>query len=289
MSSNLALTVAPITPDEFIVAPAAMRTIRHATQTILARGTYTNPDGVDISIDALQASARTMQRRYGTTQPIDVVGGRYGRTQLFVYNQTALAIARERVRQGYRVAMLHFVNSPYLQSANSVRPSQADSLMWSSSLAYCLQDVEWSGEAPFYDDTVVVTPQMPFFRDHGGDLLSAPWRSSVVHAVAIDAHAVRTRMPEHTAEVPQMMLQRAVRVLHAATTTRANLLVLGAWGCGCAGHDAAVMAAIWHVAIAQAKVRMFGIIDFAVADIKPSRPTYTAFSQRLHQQHIAHT
>lgn len=289
MPSNLALTVAPITPDEFVIAPAVMRNIRHATQTILARGTYTNPDGVDISIDALQASARTKQRRYDATQPIDVTGGRYGHSQLYVYNQTALTIARERVRQGYRVAMLHFVNPPYLQSANSVRPSQADSLMWSSSLAYCLQDVEWQGVSPFYDDTVVVTPQMPFFRDHGGDLLSEPWRSSVVHAVAIDAHAVRTQMPEHTAEVPQLMVQRAIRVLQAAATTRANVLVLGAWGCGCAGHDAAVMAAIWHVAIAQAKVRIFGIIDFAVADIKPSRPTFTSFYQQLHQQHIALT
>jgi hypothetical protein len=36
----------------------------------------------------------------------------------------------------------------------------------------------------------------------------------------------------------------------------------------------------------QAKVRTFGIIDFAVADIKPRRPTFTSFYQRLHQQQI---
>jgi uncharacterized protein (TIGR02452 family) len=287
MPANLALTVTPITPDEFITAPAVMRTIRQATQTILTRGVYTNPDGIDISIDGLQANARAQQRTYGATQAIDATGGRYTQTHLYVYNQTALTIARERVRQGYRVAMLHFVNPPFEHHASTERPSQQDSLMWSSSLAYCLQDVSWPSVTPFFDDTVVVTPQMPFFRDHGGDLLTEPWQGGVVHAVAVDAHAVRLRMPEHVAEVPQIMVQRAQRVLQAAATTRANVLVLGAWGCGCAGHDAEMMAAIWRVAIEQTKIRMFGIIDFAVADIKPSRPTFMRFYQRLHQQHIA--
>lgn len=287
MPSNLALTVAPITPEEFNVSPAVMRNIHHATHTILMRGGYTNPEGIDISIDGLQAHARAQQQTYSATQSIDVRGGRYTQAHLYVYNQTALTIARERVRQGYRVAILHFVNPPFQRNPSMVRPSQQDSLMWSSSLAYCLQDVVWPSTTPFYDDTVVVTPQMPFFRDHGGDLLSEPWQGSLVHAVAIDAHAVRASMSDHIAEIPQMMVQRAQRVLEAATTTRANVLVLGAWGCGRAGHDAAVMAATWQVAISQVKARMFGIIDFAVADVKPMRPTFMQFYQRLHHQQIA--
>jgi uncharacterized protein (TIGR02452 family) len=286
MSRNLALSVAPITTEEFIVPPAVMHTIRQATETILVRGAYTNPAGVEISIDAGQAQARANQRIYRATDDMPSGHGRYTQTQLFVYNQTALTIAQERVRQGYRVAMLHFVNSPYPERVIE-RPSQSESLMWSSSLSYCLQDVTWPRPTPFYDDTVVVTPQMPIFRNHSGDLLEAPWQSGIVHAVAVDAHVIRTRMPEHVAEIPQMMVQRAQRILHAAATLRANVLVLGAWGCGRAGHDAAVMAAIWQVAITDAKVRSFGIIDFAVADVKPARQTYMHFYQRLHQRQIA--
>lgn len=289
MSNNLALTVAPITPDEFMMAPAVTSKIRHATQTIIARGAYTNPDGVDVSIAVLQDYAREQQRTYVATQAIESVGGRYTQTQLYVYNQTVLTIARERVRQGYRVAMLHFVIPPSRAQANELRPTQSDSLMRSSSLLHCIDDVSWSVSSPFYDDAVIVTPQVPVFRDHGGDLLAAPWQGSIVSAVAIDAHEVRQRMPEREAEVPQVMIARAQRVLGAATTTRANVLVLGAWGCGSAGHDPALMAAIWQVAITQAKIRMIGIIDFAIADIKPARPTFTSFYQRLHQQHIAHT
>lgn len=286
MPNNLALTVAPITPDEHMIAPVVTNKIRHATQTIITRGVYTNPDGVDISIADLQDRARAQQRTYATTQAIDSVGGRYSQTQLYVYNQTVLTIARERVRQGYRVAMLHFVIPPSRTQTNIARPTQSDSLMRSTSLAHCIDTSVWTTTSPFYDDTVIVTPQVPVFRDHSGDLLSAPWQGGVVHAVAVDAHEVRQRMPEREAEIPQVMIQRAQRVLLAAATMRANVLVLGAWGCGTAGHDAAVMAAIWQVAITQAKVRMLGIIDFAIADIKPGRPTFTSFSQRLHQQHI---
>jgi uncharacterized protein (TIGR02452 family) len=286
MRSNLALTVTPITTEEFVIAPAVTSKIQHATHTILSRGGYTNPDGIDISIDALQAHARANQRIYVPTQQIESVGGRYAHTQTYVYNQTTLAIARERVRQGYRVAMLHFVNPSQHQQPNTRRPAQAESLLRSSSVSYCLPDVAWADTAPFYDDTVIVTPQVPVFREHGGDLLMEPWQGSVIHARAIDAHAVRAQMPDRVAEIPQVMLQRAQRILHAAATTRANVLVLGAWGCGHAGHDPAVMAAIWQVAMTQAKVRTFGIIDFAVADIKPRRPTFTSFYQRLHQQQI---
>lgn len=285
MPSNLALTVAPITTEEHMIAPAVTSKIRHATQTILTRGAYTNPDGVDVSIAAVQAHARRQQRRYDPSQAIDVVDGRYSHTELYVYNQTALTIARERVRQGYRVAMLHFVIPP-ARLQHVVRPTQTESVLRSSSLAYCLSDVTWPVTAPLYDDTVIVTPQVPVFRDHSGDLLAEPWQVSMVHAMAVDAHEVRLRMPEREAEIPQVMVQRAQRVLVAAATTRANVLVLGAWGCGSAGHDPSVMAAIWQVAITQAKVRMFGIIDFAVADVKPMRPTFTSFSQRLHQQHV---
>lgn len=289
MPNNLALTVAPITPDEHIIVPAVTTKIRHATQTIIARGAYTNPDGVAVSIAALQHRAQAQQRIYAANHAIESVHGRYTQTQLYVYNQTVLTIARERVRQGYRVAMLHFVIPPSHVQANALRPTQSDSLMRSSSLAYCINDTSWPATSPFYDDTVIVTPQVPVFREHNGDLLAAPWQVSVVHAVAVDAYEVRQRMPEREAEVPQVMIQRAQRVLLAAATTRANVLVLGAWGCGRAGHDPELMAAIWQVAIAQANVRTVGIIDFAVADIKPARPTFTRFYQRLHQQHIAHT
>ncbi|MFZ9856728.1 MAG: TIGR02452 family protein [Roseiflexaceae bacterium] len=289
MPSNVALTVAPITSEELMITAAVASKIRQATQTIVDRGAYTSPDGIDISIAALQSYARAHQHTYDAMQSIDVLAGRYRQTQLYVYNQTALTIARERVRQGYRVAMLHFVNPPYQYASSVARPSQEDSLMWASSLAYCMHDVVWPSTAPFYDDTIVVTPQVPIFRDHGGDLLTAPWRASMIHAMAVDAHAVRQRMPEREAEIPHIMVHRAQRILQAGAMTRANVLVLGAWGCGRAGHDAAVMAATWNVAIAQSKVQTYGIIDFAIADIQPNRPTFNHFYQRLHTQQISLT
>jgi len=284
MRRNLALTVAPITHEEFVMAPAVAKKLRQATQTIVSRGAYVNPDGVDMSIASQQRQSLAQQRVYDASQQIDAIGGRYTQAQTYVYNQTTLTIARERVRQGYRVAILHFANPGWSQRSSAGRATQEESLMRSSSLPYCMDAVSVPASAPFYDDTVIVTPQVPVFREHAGDLLEAPWQSEMVHAIAVDVYAVRQHMPEREAEIPQVMLQRAQRVLQAAATTRANVLVLGAWGCGRAGHDPAVMAAIWQVAIAQAKVRMFGIFDFAVADIKATQPTFSSFYRRLHQQ-----
>lgn len=288
------LGIAPITYAEHITPATVSRKLSQATQTIIDRGVYTNPSGVDITISSLQAIARQQRARYGANDQIAPATGRYGYTHAYVYNNSVLTVARERARQGYRVALLNFASNGHRGPEwLDGYPVQEESLMRSSSMMYCMHDFAWMHESvvdgPFYDDTVAVTPRVPVFRDHGGDLLDEPWQCDIVHACAVDARTIRQVMPEREAEVPQLMVQRALRVLHVAATTRANVLVLGAWGCGQAGNDSAVMAAVWQVAIEQAKLRTFGIIDFAVADVEPGQPVYTSFVQRLHKREFVLT
>ncbi|MBM4414327.1 MAG: TIGR02452 family protein [Chloroflexi bacterium] len=291
MRKNLTLDLAPITHDEFHLPANVVTAIHNATQSILARGSYTNPAGVDMSIRAMQDAARNQQVRYSPADQIPAPTGRYSHTHLYVYNQASLTVAQERVRQGYRVAVLAFAN-PTLNSAHTRRASisQEHSIHRATSIQYCTLHQDWLKDAaqqsPLYDDTVVVTPLVPVFREQTGDLLGSPYACGFVHAIAVDAHAVRRTMPEREAEIPNLMLQRAQRVLRAVAMTRANVLVLGAWGCGGAGIDASVMAAIWQVAIEQSGIRTFGIIDFAVPDVSSTQATYLNFYRRLHQRLI---
>lgn len=289
MRRNLALDVAPITDSEFNTSPRVMRAIQQATQHIVERGTYTNPNGVDISIAALQQASQQQRIVYRAGNDIPSVSGRYTNTHAYVYNQSALTVARERARQGYRVVMLNFASRG--SGDADWMPgyvAQEASLWGATSLSYSMQAIDWvqSGTfvAPVFDHSVVVTPRVPVFRDHNGDLLDEPWLCDFVHAYAVDAHTTRRVVPEREAEIPQIMLQRAICVLQSAATTRANVLVLGAWGCGQAGNDPAVMAAMWQVAIEQTRIRTFGIIDFAVADVTPAQAVYTSFVQRLHKR-----
>lgn len=285
MRKNLALDIAPITPDEFVMAPIVSNKIHQATQTIVRRGGYTNPEGVDVSIQGLQENARQQGRTYAADHAISVPSGRYTHTHAYVYNQSTLTIAHARVRQGYRVAVLNYANPPGANRRRLTRHVvQEESLARSSSMRYCMPTHEWRVDTPFYDDVVVVTPMVPVFREHGGDLLSEPWQCGIVHALAVDVPDVRRTMPEREAEIPYVMLRRAQRILQAAATLRANVLVLGAWGCGQAGHDSAIMAATWQVAIEQASVRMFGIIDFGVADTTQEQTIFVNFHKRLHQR-----
>lgn len=293
MRKNLTLDLAPITHDELHLQTNVITAINNATQSIIARGSYTNPEGVDISIRAMQDTARSQQVRYPPEQTLPVPTGRYTHTHLYVYNQASLTVAQERVRQGYRVAILTFAN-PMQKTPQMRRASitQEQSINRSTSIQYCTLHQEWLKDAaqqsPIYDDTVVVTPLVPIFREQTGDLIASPYACGFVHAIAIDAHAVRRTMPEREAEIPNLMLQRAQRILRAAAILRANVLVLGAWGCGGAGIDASVMAAIWQVAIEQSGVRTFGIVDFAVPDVSNSQSIYLSFYRRLHQRLIDH-
>jgi uncharacterized protein (TIGR02452 family) len=162
--------------------------------------------------------------------------------------------------------------------------SQEAALARASALAYCLSDDAWYGDPrharnPFYDDTVIVTPRVPFFRNHEGDLLATPWHADVLTAAAVHAHAVRRYLPGRESEIPRIMLARAMAVLRAACTLDADVLVLGAWGCGNLGNDPTLMATVFREALNLVDMRSFAQIDFAVADLHTPPANYLTFAR----------
>jgi len=281
------LVLPPLSMAELILDRGVAYALGHETKALVAQGWYINPRGGRVDI----AAARDATRRAKVVYRPGMVPAAAARIptatyQTQVYNQTTLAVAQARVAQGYRVAILNFASAT-TPGGGWLRGSRAqeESLARSSALVYAIHDDPWYGDIrhtrnPFYDDTVIVTPQVPFFRAHMGQLLDQPWYADVITSAAVHADAVRRYMPTRTSEIPMVMAKRAQVVLHAAAMLRADVLVLGAWGCGAFGNNADVVAAALEDAMHQVDLSGYAHVDFAVADLRIPAEVLAPFKRR---------
>ena len=292
MRRTLTLSLPVLTKEDFLMDIDAAEMVGRATQQIITRGSYITEAGTehDIQESLHQAQAQMVTFRPDTAIPQGTA--KYSQAMTFVHNQTALMVAHARQRRGYRVAVLNFTNPRNLGGGwlHGVQ-SQEAALARSSGLMHCLGSHAWYRNRthrtnPFYDDTVIVTPHVPVFRGHDGDLLETPLHYAMISAAAVHATNVQLYMPQREAEIPLQMARRATRIIEAAATTNANVLILGAWGVGEFGHTPELIATAFQVAFESRATRAFAIIDFAVPDIVPITPVYAAFHNRFHGQSV---
>ena len=292
MRRKLALSLPVLTKEDFLMDIDAAEMVGRATQQIITRGSYITEAGTehDIQESLHQAHAQMVTFRPDTVIPQGTA--KYSQAMTFVHNQTALMVAHARQRRGYRVALLNFTNPRNLGGGwlHGVQ-SQEAALARSSGLMHCLSSHSWYRNRthrtnPFYDDTVIVTPHVPVFRGHEGDLLETPLHYAMISAAAVHATNVQLYMPQREAEIPLQMARRATRIIEAAATTNANVLILGAWGTGEFGHTPELIATAFQVALESRATRAFAIIDFAIPDIAPMTPVYAAFRNRFHEQSV---
>jgi len=292
MRRTLSLSLPMLTKEDFLMDIDAAEMVGRATQQIITRGSYITEAGIehDIQESLHQANAQMVTFRPDAVIPQGTA--KYSQAMTFVHNQTALMVAHARQRRGYRVAVLNFTNPRNLGGGwlHGVQ-SQEASLARSSGLMHCLGSHSWYRNRthrtnPFYDDTVIVTPHVPVFRGHEGDLLETPLHYAMISAAAVHSTNVQLYMPQREAEIPLQMARRATRIIEAAATTNANVLILGAWGVGEFGHTPELIATAFQVAFESRATRAFAIIDFAVPDIAPTTPVYTAFRNRFHEQSV---
>src|SRR6185436_9140860 len=82
-------------------------------------------------------------------------------------------------------------------------------------------------------DWVILSPEVPVFRDDSGTALDAPWTLSFITCAAPYAPAVGQPA------AGDLLKARIGRVLAVARAHGYDTLVLGAWGCGAFGNDGA--------------------------------------------------
>jgi uncharacterized protein (TIGR02452 family) len=257
------------------------------TREMVKNGCYINTHGISVNFAKARDAAKQALVVYQPGELIPVGQPRYDQLHITMHNQTTVDVAQIRSAQGYTVAILNFASAltpggGWLRGAIA----QEESLARSSSLVYSLQDVQWYKDKshfgnPFYDDTVIVTPNLPFFRTHDGKLLDTPWYGSVITSAAVYAHGVRRSMPNRISEIETHMRSRVQSVYRAATTLNANVLILGAWGCGEFGNSPEFIARIMKEELNTVDMRYFEAIDMVVADTHPLKQNYEAFAKQF--------
>ncbi len=205
----------------------------------------------------------------------------------------ALRVHRERARSAGEMPVL------VLNFANPVHPgggvrqgarAQEEDLCRKSTLLLSLESDE---AKPYYEynknrrsylgsDAMIFTPQAEIMRDANGELLESPVTVAVLTCAA---PVVNAGFIEMTAEEYRSLLfERIAGMLVCAAYFGYRDLVLGAWGCGAFGNDAAVVAEAFHAALYETVLcgaplgSRFSRVAFAVPDRSQEKYNFRQFS-----------
>jgi uncharacterized protein (TIGR02452 family) len=260
-----------------------LRAMAAETMAIIEAGHYRSPAGRDVDLRISIRAAVDGTRLYLPAEDIPAPLTRTAQAPVTeVTDETSLAAAR---RLGPGVACLVFASAKkpgggFLNGAQA----QEESIARSSALYPCQKS---AGE--FYDfhlhqadlrysDRIIYSPGVPVFRADDGTLLDEPYATSFLTAAAPNLGAIMTSQPQAAASVPGVLAARAERILAVAAAHGHRQLVLGAWGCGVFGNDAAVVAAMFAGQLARAQ-GYFDHVVHAVLDDRPGAPVRTAFAR----------
>ena len=132
-------------------------------------------------------------------------------------------------------------------------------------------------------DAMIVSPEVEVFRDENGDLLE----ETVIVAVLTCAAPMISYGTEGLSEeeYQEMFYKRIVGVIKCSAYFGYRDLVLGAWGCGAFGNDAAIVSDLFHRALEESdrdvlkNKDLFRRIVFAVRSRGEETYNFKAFNQ----------
>ena len=264
------------------------------TLAVLDSGEYTMANGAKVSIAAQLAACLEGTRLYEEAELEAIrapVGDAATPAVIELRNETTLqGIARLHAAGVADIAALNFASA-----RNPGGGFQGGSQAQEESLARCsglYASLLRAGDyyerhrrdaSLLYSDAMILSPGCPVFRDDAGELLETPHAVTFITCAAPNAGAVRANQPADAARIPQVLRQRAERVLALAVHRGLRCLVLGAWGCGVFRNDPAAVAGIFGELLSGPAqwTRRFDRIVFSVFDASATQSTYRAFGQVL--------
>ena len=248
---------------------------------VAVAGAYRNAAGDSVDLqDAVKRAIAAKRSLPPDAALPDLASHRFPQTRVQVTNGTTLMAARRLAEDGERVLALNF--------ANGVQPgggflsgalAQEEVLCRSSALYVTLhEDPMYAAHRqrpePDSTDWAILSPDVPVFRDDDGTPLDAPWRLSVLTCAA--PYAPTIGQPR----AGDLLAARIRRVLTIARAYGYSTLVLGAWGCGAFGNDAARTARDFRAALEE-QAGVFEQVVFAVTDWSPERRFLGPFAAQL--------
>lgn len=221
------------------------RQLAEETVRIVKAGCYTNAAGrrVDVADDVARAVKQTTLHAPESlellaSRPIEPANTE---TAFEVCNETTLAVARRLVvdRGLSNVLALNFASAKHA-GGGFLGGSQAqeESLARSSALYETLLAApdyyrrNLACGSALYTHHMILSRDVPVFRDDDGGLLDAPYNVSYLTAPAVNAGAVRKNQPKQVSKIGPTMRRRIELVLTVCAAEGFRHLVLGAWGCG---------------------------------------------------------
>jgi uncharacterized protein (TIGR02452 family) len=246
------------------------------TLALIRAGGYRSESGRHVDLRSALAASRANTVEYRPERQAQPPARGTGATRITVENDTVLALGRRMATTG-PVAALNFASATepgggFLRGARA----QEESIARSSGLFHALEDRDMyayhqAKRDAMYSDYVLYTPDVPVFRTDAGELLEVPWYLSVLTCAAVNGGELERFAPNRLPEVPGVMVARTAKVLSVAAEQGVRRFILGAWGCGAFGLDAAMMARIFHDALNGAFRGVFEQIVFAITDWSPEQ------------------
>lgn len=255
--------------------------------------------------DRLKTAVETSkqeQKLYWEGETIAYGAPRFSAPAKIVLSQKkTVEAARPYAEQGNRVCILNFASSVAPGGGVTTgEQAQEESICRVSTLYFALSDKETAGA--FYDrhweliragkmnrrntDDIVYTPGVIAVRDDAADevpLQEADWYAmDVITCAAPDIRAVgdETQYTPGLEELHCEFVKRWRCILAAAAKHEADVLILGAFGCGVFANPPELVARAFRDAL-QGFDCYFETIEFAIFSGKGDSPNYRAFNEIL--------
>jgi len=245
----------------------------------IAEGQYQAPSGrvVDITSGIAASVAGTLSLPPDQVVPHPTAST--GTTIVDVANASTLSATSRLIEEGYAPLVLNMANgiSPGGGFLSGSR-AQEEYLCRSSALwATIREDEMYPTHAMREDfessDWMIVSPEVPVFRDDSGTPLEEPWLAHFITSAAPVAHRVGA---ERSAT---LMERRIDRLLAVSAHLGYRALVLGAWGCGAFGNDPPSTAQAFHTALSGPYEGTFDRVTFAITDWSENRRFLRPFAE----------
>ena len=280
-----------------------MRRVAIAKDTlkILESGCYQTPSGTHIDVSSeirtclQQTQPYTPDELSAIEQEILSHPPLFCATHFEVKNETTLTGAKRMAESGEfkKIGVLNFASAKnpgggFLGGAQAQEESLARSSALYPSLLRCPQHYEFhrANRSLLYSHRIIYSPHCPVFKTDNGTLLEQPYFVDFITSPAPNAGAVARNQTKSVRDIPQVLRDRAGKVLALAAHHGCDALVLGAWGCGVFRNDPAMVAQTFAESLlpdGQFGGRFKSVL-FSVLDSTKKRRVFSEFDRRF----IAH-
>lgn len=236
------------------------------------------------------------QRFIPETEIIDALPPRYSKKAQIVVSKNRSFEAAANYR-GQKVAVLNFASAttPGGGVTNGAS-AQEECLCRVSTLFPCLKDKAlWNqfyaphraAQNSLHNDDIIYTPDVVVFKDDDYHPLPSPFLVDVITCAAPNLREIPTNSYNqddgHKVHISREALfethkRRANQILSTAAKYEAEVLILGAFGCGAFRNDPNVVAAAYQCVI-PAFLNHFKTIEFAVYCPPNDQSNYEAFKK----------